>query len=538
MPAPTADKNAGHAGVFASRAVLWQATRTLQRSAHPALCHPAITSGVPGIVARVRMATDRRPGRVARIVHRPGGQRYAFPGNMVCPPRSYLPATPDMPPCPPAFASASTLLSRTCIRAAAILLLTGLIIPPAPAVAAPAKPPLRLGDITSAQRDPAFALRYRQGWTLAVEEINASGGLLGRRVEVLTRDDAGDPAKAVAQARDLVQRLQVAALFGGHTSESALALSGYADSARVPYLAVAPLSRKLTWQQGNAHTFRLRPGAWSQAAAVAPKALGRRKLKWALVYQDDESGRELASAFKALMLAFQSKSQFVYDTPLGPATLRAGTAAATVKSIEAARPEALFIALTGKDLAAFVRAGQAADLFDGRPVVSLFTGYPENLTALREANLRLPADWIITGYPRDAITSLAHQDFVAAYTARFAVPPTMASLLGYTALKSLGAAIRQAGSADSAGITTALTGLKLDTPVGEIEFRRMDHQATLGVFLGYSAAGDSPAMDRFVLVPGTRLQPPDEQVRRLRSERGTAAEAQAAPRPEAAKVSP
>lgn len=441
-----------------------------------------------------------------------------------------------MPPRPNLFARAASLLARACRIAAAVWLLAGAGAWPLPALAAPAAPPLRLGDITATQRDRAFALRYRQGWTLALEQINAAGGLLGRRVEVLSRDDGGDPAKAVALARELVQGRQVAAIFGGHTSETALALSDFANSARVPYLAVAPLTQKLTWQQGNAHTFRLRPGAWSHAATVAPKALGRRKLQWALVYQDDESGRELAGAFKALMLAFQSKTRFVYDTPLGTAALRAATA--TAKSIEATRPEALFIALTGRDLAAFVRAGQAAGLFDGRPVVALFAGDPENLTALREAGVALPADWIITGYPREAIAGPAHQDFIAAYNARFAAPPTMASLLGYTALQSLGAAIRRAGSADPARIAAALPGLKLDSPFGEIEYRRQDHQSTLGVYLGYSANGEHPAMDRFVLVPGTRLQPPDEQVRRLRPEHDAPTEAQTTPRPEAAQSLP
>ena len=56
---------------------------------------------------------------------------------------------------------------------------------------AASRTPIKIGEINSYSTMPQFTQPYRQGWQLAVEEINVAGGLLGRKVEVIARDDAG-----------------------------------------------------------------------------------------------------------------------------------------------------------------------------------------------------------------------------------------------------------------------------------------------------------------------------------------------------------
>ncbi|CAM3740815.1 ABC transporter substrate-binding protein [Bordetella bronchialis] len=411
-----------------------------------------------------------------------------------------------------------------------------------------APPPLRIGEINTYKALPAFAQPYRQGWMLALEQINAEGGVLGRKLEVRSRDDHGVAEDAVAAARTLVEKDGVAALFGGYSSEASLAISRYADTDRVPYLAVAPLTQRLTWQEGNAYTFRLRPGAWMQAAAVAPKALGLRKLRWALVYQDTESDRATAEAFKGLMKTFQSKTEFVAEQAVAPGRF---DAKATVAAVAEARPEALFNMLTGAELAALARAGAAAHLFDGMGVVSLFTGDPENIAALDDAIAKdapaagagatpepgIPDGWIVTGYPRDAVDTPENQAFVQAYRERYGDAPGMASVLGYSALRSIAEALKRAGTPDRDAVAAAFRRLQVPTPFGTIEYRNLDHQATLGIFLGYTGHADGRlVMDRFVYATGARLQPLDEQIRRLRVQAGRASAAAAGPAPLAKPV--
>ncbi|OZI23442.1 hypothetical protein CAL26_08305 [Bordetella genomosp. 9] len=386
-----------------------------------------------------------------------------------------------------------------------------------PARPTPPPPALRIGEINTYKALPGFSEDYRRGWTLALEQANADGGVLGRKLEVRSRDDRGNPDEAVQAAQALVDKDGVVALFGGYSSEVGLALSRYADTAKVPYLAVAPLSQRLTWQDGNRYTFRLRPGAWMQAAAVAPKALGLRKLRWALVYQDTESDRATADAFKGLIKTFQSRTEFVDEIAVPAGKFDAVAAAA---ALSAARPEAIFNLLTGEQLAALLRAGTAAHLFDGVGVVAPFMGDPENLGLLDETlGAAIPDGWITTGYPRDAIDTPENQAFVQAYRDRFGEAPGMAAVLGYTALRSISEALKRAGLADREAVAAAFPRLQVPTPFGAIEYRNLDHQSTLGIYLGYTGHADGRVtMDRFVYATGARLQPLDEQIRRLRAQ--------------------
>jgi branched-chain amino acid transport system substrate-binding protein len=69
-----------------------------------------------------------------------------------------------------------------------------------------AQTPIKIGEINSYSAIPQFTQPYKQGWQLAVEEINAQGGLLGRKVEVIARDDAGKPDEALRHAIELTSK--------------------------------------------------------------------------------------------------------------------------------------------------------------------------------------------------------------------------------------------------------------------------------------------------------------------------------------------
>ncbi len=83
--------------------------------------------------------------------------------------------------------------------------------------------PIKIGDINSYSAIPAFTVPYRNGATLAIEEINASGGVLGRPLELVSRDDNGKPEDALRNANDLVFNEKVVALSGTFFSNVGLA---------------------------------------------------------------------------------------------------------------------------------------------------------------------------------------------------------------------------------------------------------------------------------------------------------------------------
>ena len=90
------------------------------------------------------------------------------------------------------------------------------------AMSAGAQTPIRIGEINSYSAMPQFTQPYKQGWQLAVEEINAAGGLLGRKVEVIARDDAGKPEDALRHAIELTSQEKVDVLAGGFLSLNVL----------------------------------------------------------------------------------------------------------------------------------------------------------------------------------------------------------------------------------------------------------------------------------------------------------------------------
>ncbi len=133
--------------------------------------------------------------------------------------------------------------------------------------------PIRIGEINSYTAVPAFTLPYRNGWQLAVAQVNAAGGVLGRKIEVISRDDAGQPQTAVRLAGELIGDQKADLLAGGFLSNVGLAISDYALHNNALYIAGEPLADALVWEQGNANTFRLRPSTYMQVAMLVEQAV-------------------------------------------------------------------------------------------------------------------------------------------------------------------------------------------------------------------------------------------------------------------------
>ena len=106
---------------------------------------------------------------------------------------------------------------------------------------------IRIGDINSYKRLPAHTVPYRHGVELALEQINAAGGVLGKQLELISRDDAGKPGEAVKIAEELVSKEKVALISGTLFSHVGLALTSYAGKRRC---SISPLSRSRTRWSG------------------------------------------------------------------------------------------------------------------------------------------------------------------------------------------------------------------------------------------------------------------------------------------------
>ena len=290
------------------------------------------------------------------------------------------------------------------MRAHAVVILAGALVL---SVSGPvsAQQTIKIGELNSYKSQPAFLDPYKKGWEMAVEEINAAGGVLGKKLEIVSRDDGANPGDAVRVAEELTTGGDLNILCGTFLSNVGLAVTEFAGKKKVFFLAAEPLTDKITWANGNRYTFRLRPSTYMQVAMLLPDALAAKKKRWALVYPNFEYGQSAAAAFKDMMKAKQPDVEFVTEqaSPLGKID-----AGAVAQAIDDAKPDAIFSALFGGDLTKFVREGGTRGTFKDRVVVDLLGGEPEYLDPLKD---EAPAGWIVTGYPWNEIDIAGEQGF-------------------------------------------------------------------------------------------------------------------------------
>jgi branched-chain amino acid transport system substrate-binding protein len=370
---------------------------------------------------------------------------------------------------------------------------------------------IKIGEVNSYKAQPAFLEPYKKGMELAVDEINAAGGVNGKKLELITRDDNANPGDAVRVAEELVAREKVDVLTGTFLSHIGLAVTDFAKQKKIFFLAGEPLTDKIVWQNGNRYTFRLRPSTYMQVAMIVPEAAAMKKKRWALVYPNYEYGQSAIATFKQLLKQAQPDVEFVGEQapPLGKVD-----AGSVVQALADAKPDAIFNVLFGADLSKFVREGNTRGLFQGREVASLLSGEPEYLDPMKD---EAPNGWLVTGYPWNGIDIPQHKVFLAAYQAKFKDYPRLGSVVGYSAIMSLAEGMKKAKSTETEKLIAAFKGLQLDTPFGRITYRAEDHQSTMGSFVGRTKnEGGKGVMVNYRYLDGAKFLPPADVVKTLR----------------------
>ena len=389
----------------------------------------------------------------------------------------------------------------------------------APALALAAAPVwaqgvIKIGEINSYKAQPAFLEPYKKGMELAVEQVNAAGGVGGKKLQLIVRDDNATPGNAVRAAEELYTREKIDVLTGSFLSHVGLALTDYAKQKKRFFLASEPLTDKIVWADGNHYTYRLRGSTYMQTAMLVEEALKLKKKRWAIVYPNYEYGQSAIATFKTLMKAKQPDIEFVAEQAPALGKIDAGS---VVQALADAKPDAIFNVLFATDLGKFVREGNTRGLFKGREVVGLLTAEPEYLDPLKK---EAPLGWTVTGYPWYSIKTPEHAAFLKAYQAKYKDYPRLGSVVGYNAIQSIAAGLRKTGGdADTEKLIAAFKGLEVSTPFGPITYRAQDNQSTMGAYIGKTAYDEK--LKRGVLVSyryadGKNYQPSDEEVKKLR----------------------
>jgi branched-chain amino acid transport system substrate-binding protein len=315
----------------------------------------------------------------------------------------------------------------------------------------------------------------------------------------------------VRHAGELINAEKVDLLAGGFLSNVGLAIADFANQNKRLYVASEPLTDALVWAKGNRYTFRLRPSTYMQVAMLVEEAAKVKAKKWACVAPNYEYGQSCVKWFKELLKKAKPDVEFVAEQFPALGRIDAG---ATVQALDAAKPEGIFNATFAADLTNFVRQGNTRGLFEGRDVVSMLTGEPEYLDPL---GAEAPKGWIVTGYPHAEIDTPAHKAFYDAYKAKFSDYPRLGSVVGFDTMNAIAAAIAKAGSTDNEKLVEAMRGLKFASAFGPVEFRAIDHQSTLGAFVGRLDVKDGKGvMVGWSYRDGAKYLPSDDEVKKLR----------------------
>ena len=370
---------------------------------------------------------------------------------------------------------------------------------------------IKIGEIQTYSKLTSFTVPYRNGWQLALEEINSAGGALGKKIDVISRDDTGDPGTAITVAEELILKDKVVLLMGSYLSNVGLALTDFAKRNKILYVAAEPLSDALVWAKGNRYTFRLRPSTYMQSAMLAEGAAKLQAKRWATLAPNYAYGKDAVASFKKLLKARRPDIEFV--TEQWPALFKIN-AGAEIQALADAQPEAVFNVTFASDLAKFVREGKLRGFFDNVKVVSLLTGEPEYLDPLKD---EAPEGWLVTGYPWYDIKTPIHTRFVKAYQKKFNDYPRTGSVVGYNVMYSVYYGLKRAGSTATEKLVDAMEGLSFESVVGPITYRKIDHQSTMGAYVGYTALKDGKGiMVDWRYANGKDYLPSDAEVMKLR----------------------
>ncbi len=322
----------------------------------------------------------------------------------------------------------------------------------------------------------------KQGAEIAIGEINAAGGINGRKVEAIYLDDKGDPTVALQEVDRLVKQERVSAVMGVISSQVALAISPVLNQLKVPFLVTSAQTPQITGPRCNPYTFRI---TWSNnenlKTAVILAAKSKSK-KWTTVGPDYVFGHEAWAAFKKHLKGARPDVSFVPEKEAAFAPIETSDFSPYIKKVKDSGADAMMLTLFGGNLIDFLRQGKDQGLFDGSREAIVAVG---PVTVFLALGTETPVGiWAVTPYWYKANDSEVNKKFVAAYEHRFVFPPAFQAQFAYSAVKLFAEAATRVGSTDGPAVAKALEGLTMELPIGKVTIRPEDHQAVFEVVGG------------------------------------------------------
>ncbi len=374
--------------------------------------------------------------------------------------------------------------------------------------------PIKAGIIDCYSGPPAvFGKDALNGFKLALASINKQG-VLGTKIEFTNRDTKFKVDIGLSMAKELVMRENVDVLVGTIHSGVALAVSDYVKGEKVPFIVWISKSEKITGEKGHRYVF-----STGENTAMAGKAGGvalakKPYVKYWIAGDDYSYGHDIADA------AWRNLQQLKPGVKkIGESWWKVGEPDLIpyLTAIQAAKPDAVIFCTGGASMANVMKAVKTTGMSKRIPIwIHTATDHavlkplgpeaPEGVMGTMDYHFYYP-------------DTPANKAFVKAFQDAYGEPPGFPAFHAYTTAHFIAKAFKKAGKLNKEKFIDALEGLKIDSPVGEVEMRACDHQAVLPMFLGVTKKVpqyDFVISSDIVTLRGKDIMPTCEEIKKAR----------------------
>jgi branched-chain amino acid transport system substrate-binding protein len=352
-------------------------------------------------------------------------------------------------------------------------------------LAASAQKPIKVGfPMILSGPGALFGDPASKGAQMFVDEINAKGGVLGRKLELLPRDTKGNADEAVRVSRELILKENVDFLVGTLTSAEGPAVSVVAKENKVVFIAPIPKTDQLTAPDKlHPYVFRVAANTTMEGRSAAEIVAKWPVTRVATISPDYAYGQDVTKSFVEHLKKIKPSMQIVDQQwpKLGEPDYTPFINAQMAK-----KPQAVFSSLWGGHFVNFAKQAKPLGYFDALKYNFIGVGEAGSPESTKAMGKDYPVG--IWGNSYDAFywgETPAHRDYVARLSKYLKDEyPSSWAIQGWIGMAFLAEAIKKAGSTDADKVSKALLGLTIDTPIGKQTIREKDHQANRGQLYG------------------------------------------------------
>jgi branched-chain amino acid transport system substrate-binding protein len=351
------------------------------------------------------------------------------------------------------------------------------------------------------------------GFKLALNDINQKG-LLGTKIEFTTRDDKFKVDIGLSMAKELVMMEKVDLIVGTINSAVSLAVSDYVKGEKVPFIVWISKTEKITGEKGHRYVFSTAENTYMAGKAGGVALSKKPFIKYWIAGDDYEYGHAIADAAWRNLKALKPKVELI-----GQSWWKVGEPDLIpyITAITSAKPDAVIFATGGASMTNALKAIKSTGMSEKIPIwIHTATDH----AVLKPLGAEAPEGVMGTmDYHFYYPDTKANKAFVKAFQDAYGGPPGFPAFHGYITAHLIAKSFTRAGAIDKEKFINAMEGMKVNSPVGEVEMRTCDHQAILPLFLGVTKKVpqyDFIISTDIVTLTGKEIMPTCEEIKKAR----------------------